>query len=448
MPEDADSIVAFDRADRRFNYRVAAVLPRDDLARPGRRQVLLHRALDDDFWTLPGGRPALGEDSTATLRRELREELDADARIDRLLWIVESFFEYESRRNHQLALYYLAELPPGCAALEGDSFPGREAHLPLEFRWFDMADLAAVNVFPLFLRNGLTTLPAAPQHVIEDERSTPGDAAHPAGHEHPAVAHNRRAWDALVRRRQGFTRPARDDDFGNPWAHIGSADWLGGDVRGKRVLCLASGGGRQSALFAAAGAHVTVVDISPAMLALDRLVATERGLDVRVVEASMDDLSALPEAGFDIVSQPVSTCYVPDIAAVYREVARVLVDGGLYVSQHKQPVSLQADVRASARGYELIEPYYRAGPLPPVAGSKHREVGTLEFLHRWEQLIGGLCRAGFTIEDLAEPLHANEESDPGEFKHRSRYVPPYVRIKARRVPRGGAVKAATKLWTP
>ncbi len=42
----------------------------------------------------------------------------------------------------------------------------------------------------------------------------------------------------------------------------------------------------------------------------------------------MDDLSALPAAGFDIVIQPVSTCYVPDVLAVYREVARVTVAAG------------------------------------------------------------------------------------------------------------------------
>jgi hypothetical protein len=134
---------------------------------------------------------------------------------------------------------------------------------------------------------------------------------------------------------------------------------------------------------------------------------------------------------------------------VYREVARVLVDGGLYVSQHKQPASLQADIRPGTRGYELIEPYYRQGPLPPVVGSKHREAGTLEFLHRWEQLIGGLCRAGFIIEDLAEPLHADDASAPGEFKHRGRFVPPYVRIKAHRLPRARPAAAPTgRLWTP
>ncbi len=265
----------------------------------------------------------------------------------------------------------------------------------------------------------------------------------------PAVHdHNRRAWDALVKDRQRFTRPADDADFANPLAAIDGNGWLGPSIAGRRVLCLAAGGGRQSAVYAAAGAIVTVVDLSGEMLTLDRQVAAERGFEVRTVEASMDDLSMLPVAGFEIVIHPVSTCYVADIAAVYREVARVTEPGGLYISQHKQPASLQADIRPSPNGYELIEPYYRSGPLPAVEGSPHREPGTLEFLHRWEELIGGLCRAGFVIEDLIEPLHAEPQAAVGDFAHRSRYVAPYVRIKARRVGEASSNHPAAKLWTP
>lgn len=245
--------------------------------------------------------------------------------------------------------------------------------------------------------------------------------------------HNRRAWDDMVRERQRFTRPARDEDFANPLAAVDSLGWLGGDIRGKRLLCLAAGGGKHGALYAAAGASVTVVDISPAMLELDRQVAAERRLDLRTVAASMDDMPMLTAGEFDIVIHPVSTCYVPEIAPVYAEVARITRAGGLYISQHKSPTSLQADVRASAGGYELIEPYYRSGPLPPVVGSRHREEGTLEYLHRWSELLGTLCRSGFVLEDLVEPLHAKSEAAPGTFEHRSRYIAPYVRLKARRV---------------
>lgn len=255
--------------------------------------------------------------------------------------------------------------------------------------------------------------------------------------------HNRRAWDALVRQGQRFTKPARDEDFAQPLRTVDQLGWLGGNIRGRKLLCLAAGGGKHGPLYAAAGADVTVVDISPGMLELDREVASERGLVLRTVEASMDDLSCFAAGEFDIVIHPVSTCYLPAIAPVYREVARITGSGGLYISQHKTPANLQADQSASSRGYELTEPYYRTGPLPAVVGSRLREVGTLEYLHRWEEILGELCRSGFVIEDVVEPMHADKDAVPGTFGHRCRFIAPYVRIKARRNgsdPSGGSKK--------
>ncbi len=258
--------------------------------------------------------------------------------------------------------------------------------------------------------------------------------------------YNRRAWDRRAREQARFTRPATDDDLRDPLRKLDGSGWLG-DVQGKRLLCLAAGGGRQSLMYAAAGALVTVVDISEEMLAIDRYMAAQKGFDIAVVQASMDDLSILDAGSFELVIHPVSTCYVPNIHAVYREVARVTAAGGIYVSQHKQPTSLQSSISLSPGGYyEITEPYYERGPLPPVGGSLHREEGTLEFLHRWEELIGGMCQAGFVIEDLAEPHHADPDARPGEFGHRSQFIPPYVRIKARRI--AERQPPPPKVWLP
>ncbi|MEL7498623.1 MAG: class I SAM-dependent methyltransferase [Planctomycetota bacterium] len=246
--------------------------------------------------------------------------------------------------------------------------------------------------------------------------------------------HNKAAWDRLAINQDRLAKPARDVDFADPLASVDGPGWLGGNIRGKRVLCLAAGGGRQGPIYASAGGIVTVVDISPAMLELDREVANQRKLKLQTVEGSMDNLSMFNEASFDIVIHPVSTCYVPDISQVYREVARVTIANGIYISQHKQPNSLQTSLDPIQGKYQLEEPYYKKDPLPlSPKPNLIREEGTLEYIHRWEQLIGSLCRAGFTIEDLTEPRHAKANSNPGDFAHRSQFVAPYVRIKARRI---------------
>ena len=245
--------------------------------------------------------------------------------------------------------------------------------------------------------------------------------------------HNRTAWDRLAKKQDRLATPARDEDFNDPLASVDGMGWLGGDVRGKRLLCLAAGGGRQGPIYAAAGAEVTVVDLSPAMLELDREVARQRQLKVRTIEASMDDLSAIGDGSFDIVIHPVSTCYVPDVRPVYLEVARVLVAGGIYVSQHKQPTSLQADIEPHQGSYRVKHGYYQKTALPSESKPNLiREDGTLEYVHRWEELLGAMCLAGFSIEALSEPMHSKRDAIPGSFAHRSTMIAPYVRIKARR----------------
>jgi SAM-dependent methyltransferase len=258
---------------------------------------------------------------------------------------------------------------------------------------------------------------------------------------------NRNAWNRLARERSQFAKVASDEECREPLLTLDRRGWLPGSVNGLDVLCLAAGGGWQSILYAMAGARVTVVDLSPEMLNQDARQAELRRLQVRTILGSMDDLSVLGEQSFDIVHQPVSTCYVPRLRAVYQEVARVLRGNGLYISQHKQPGSLQITDRDHRDRYVIGIPYYHGDPLPAVSDTSYREPGAVEYLHRWEQLIGELCRAGFVIEDLVEPRRGEPTARPGHFKHRGMFVAPYVRIKARRIasappPLGAAI------WTP
>jgi SAM-dependent methyltransferase len=253
-----------------------------------------------------------------------------------------------------------------------------------------------------------------------------------------AIEHNRRAWDRLAAEGVPLARPAADAAFDDPRGWLGSAGsvgrpWLPERLDGLRTLCLAAGGGKHGPLYAAAGARVTVLDLSPAMLALDRAVARERRIDLEIVEGSMDDLSMFAAASFDLVIHPVSTCYLPDVTRVFGEVARVTRPAGLYVSQHKSPASLQAGLVPNGRGrYELEHPHAPTAGLPAAPPSPLREPGTREYVHSVSALLGGICRAGFTIVDVAEPDHTAAAAAPGSPGHRAVFLPPYLRVLARR----------------
>ncbi|GIW98669.1 MAG: SAM-dependent methyltransferase [Pirellulaceae bacterium] len=257
--------------------------------------------------------------------------------------------------------------------------------------------------------------------------------------EQDSLEHNRRAWDSMAHSFHILTQPVRPQELQNPLRTVDPVRWLGDSIRGWNVLCLAAGGGRHGPLYAAAGARVTVVDLSPAMLERDRQVAAELRLSLQTIETSMDDLRMLGDATFDLVIHPVSTCYLPSLERLFPEVARVTRPGGLYISQHKQPTNLQASLESHLGQYVIEHSYYDPRPVPPAKQpSKLREPGTREYVHRWETLLGGICRAGFTIEDVTEPFHARADAPIGSFHHRCHYIPPYIRIKARRQPTGAS----------
>ena len=252
------------------------------------------------------------------------------------------------------------------------------------------------------------------------------------------LGHNARAWNRLAAERTPLTRPAADDAFADARTWLGSGgtagrNWLPDRLDGLDVLCLAAGGGKHGPLYAAAGARVTIVDLSSAMLDLDRQVARERRIDMEILQGSMDDLGMLAAARYDLVIHPVSTCYVPDVERVFAEVARVTKPGGRYVSQHKTPASLQASIEPGVGGrYEFLHRQAGGMPLPTEPPSRLRETGTHEFVHSITSLLGGICAAGFTIEDVCEPDHTQPAAAAGSFAHRAAFMPPYLRVLARR----------------
>ncbi len=244
---------------------------------------------------------------------------------------------------------------------------------------------------------------------------------------------NRTAWDRMATNGHALATPAKESELADPLKTVDEIGWLGKSIAGLNVLCLGAGGGRHSALYSAAGANVTVIDMSPAMLELDRQVCRERKFDVRLIEANMISMPMLRDGEFDIVIHPVSTCYIDDLQAVYRETARVVRPGGLYISQHKQPMNLQSSLEPTQGRYVIEQPYVgNLAATPAASPNRLREIGTREIIHSLQALLGGMCRAGFSIEDLTEPSHGKLDQPVGSFGHRCAFIPPYLRIKARR----------------
>ena len=214
------------------------------------------------------------------------------------------------------------------------------------------------------------------------------------------------------------------------------------DIKGKKVLCLASGGGQQSAMFSLLGADVTVVDISQGQLNGDVQAANHYGYTIKTVLGSMTDLSVFADESFHIVHQPISICFVPDVAIVYREVFRVLKKGGMYHVDHinpsTHPTSYENDIDGwDGVGYRIGSPYM-GGPLKiDEKGNENMLRGETDGEHRhlFIDMFCNLTEVGFQIKyiwedernlrnDIIELYKCNqtEESYDSSFSVVQRYI--------------------------
>jgi ubiquinone/menaquinone biosynthesis C-methylase UbiE len=168
--------------------------------------------------------------------------------------------------------------------------------------------------------------------------------------------YNKERWEDLARSNVAFSRPFLNLDKESARRML-DPHGLMGSVEGKTVLCLASGGGQQSVAFGLLGAEVTVYDISETQLQRDLDAVTHYGLSVNAVQGDMRDLSRFGESSFDLVWQPHSIKFVPDVRRVFSEVARVLRLGGLYQVDCPNPLIAGIDERDwNGEGYPLNQP--------------------------------------------------------------------------------------------
>lgn len=227
--------------------------------------------------------------------------------------------------------------------------------------------------------------------------------------------YNREAWNGEVGRGNIWTVPvgpeviaaARQGDWSvvlTPTKPVPRA-WFG-DLAGKDVLGLASAGGQQCPVFAAAGARVTVFDNSPAQLGQDRKVAEREGLTLKLVEGDMKDLSAFADASFDLIFHPCSNCFVDAILPVWREAFRVLRPGGVLLAGICNPVRYLFDPAQEEQGVLRLKytmPYSDFTSLTDEERRRYTDKGEpLCVGHSLEEQLGGQLEAGFVLTHLFE----------------------------------------------
>ncbi|WP_336982663.1 MULTISPECIES: class I SAM-dependent methyltransferase [unclassified Cedecea] len=240
-------------------------------------------------------------------------------------------------------------------------------------------------------------------------------------HSSDLLEHNRAAWDALARQQCEWSRPVGADIIaqarrGEWQIHLTPgklpASWLP-NVQGKRILCLASAGGQQAPVLAAAGAEVTVYDLSQEQLNKDRFVAQRDNLKLTFVQGDMRDLSRFADKSFDYIIHPISNQYVPDIRPIWHGCYRILASGGKLLSSFFNPVVFIGDRAANYAEQGVIRPRFSL-PYSDVndltadeLAAKQARGEAFVFGHSLEEQIGGQLEAGFALAGFYEDKQPN-----------------------------------------
>ena len=174
--------------------------------------------------------------------------------------------------------------------------------------------------------------------------------------------------------------------------------WFG-ELRGKKVLGLASGGGQQMPIFSALGADCTVLDYSPLQIQSEELVAQREGYAIRCIRGDMTKPLPFPDGEFDLIFHPVSNCYAQEVRPIWRECFRVLKPGGILLAGTDHYVNYIVD--------ETEERIINSLPFDPLKNPEQMKQlqaddSGVQFSHSLEEQIGGQLEAGFTLLALYE----------------------------------------------
>lgn len=234
---------------------------------------------------------------------------------------------------------------------------------------------------------------------------------------------NEKVWDENARENNTWSKPVSSEEIEkarhNEWEIVLTPqktvpkEWFPEEMKGKDVLCLASGGGQQGPIIAALGSNVTVFDNSQEQLNKDILVANREGLQITTIQGDMRDLSKFDDKSFDLIIHPWSNCFIDDVIPVWEESYRVLRHGGVLISGFANPIEYIFDLKSLSDGEFVVRHKIPYSDLTSISEDEFLDLVVeqgegIVFGHTLEDQIGGQIKSGFLIAGFYEDIGGTE----------------------------------------
>ncbi len=236
------------------------------------------------------------------------------------------------------------------------------------------------------------------------------------------VKQNELAWDKKVVNNTPWSIPVTSEEIEKAKKGVFNIkltahkdvprNWFPEELKGQKILCLASGGGQQGPILSAAGAMVTVFDISNNQLKQDEKIAKENNLMISTVQGDMMHLECFKNNYFDLVFCPVSVTYIPDVLPVFKECYRVLKTGGNLLFGTVNPLIYLFDYKKYDEGIFEVSNKLPFNSLDELNEKEQIDFlnnkEAIEYSHTLEDLIGGQTSVGFAINDFYEDMDSDK----------------------------------------
>ena len=131
-------------------------------------KILTHRNINSNHYALIGGRVEIGENSAATLKREISEEIGKDIEITGYISTIENFFEMKGSKYHEIMFVHKIEfsnkedkdIEYTLKNVEGKDF--------LQYEWIDISKIDNYPIVPAVIKSILKEN-VFPVHRIHNE---------------------------------------------------------------------------------------------------------------------------------------------------------------------------------------------------------------------------------------------------------------------------------------